>query len=145
MPVDPYVDEGYFLKLKELDNAVQSNAADIVLMGITPTYPSAKYGYIIPGGEGELRKDSLRKKPDKQTAETLVAEGALWNNGVLAVKLSHLIKLLNSRTACKSYIDVIEQYSLLEKTDSIAVVSYSGEWHDLGTWNTLTEVMDEKP
>ena len=156
LPVDPYVDEEYFLKLKELDNAVQNNAADIVLMGITPTYPSAKYGYIIPEGSGDVRRvKQFKEKPDEQTAETLIAGGALWNSGVLAAKLSYLIELLNSQTDHRSYFDVLERYSqleknsfdyaVLEKTNSIAVVQYNGEWRDLGTWNTLTEVMDEKP
>ena len=156
LPVDPYVDEGYFLKLKDLDSAVQNNTADIVLMGMTPTYPSAKYGYIISEDSGDVRRvKQFKEKPDEQTAEALIASGALWNSGVLAVKLSYLIELLDSRTDYRSYDDVLEHYSLLEKnsfdyavlekTDSIAVVPYSGEWRDLGTWNTLTEVMDEKP
>ena len=156
LPVDPYVDKEYFLKLKELNDAVQSNAADIVLMGITPTYPSEKYGYIIPEGDGNIRKvNRFKEKPDEQTAENLIAAGGLWNSGVLAVKLSYLIGLLNGQTDCRSYIDVLSKYSqlestsfdyaVLEKTNSIAVIAYSGEWKDLGTWNTLTEVMDNKP
>ena len=156
LPVDPYVDEGYFFKLKEMDNAVRNNAADIVLMGMTPTYPSAKYGYIIPEDGGDVRRvRQFKEKPDEHTAASLIADGALWNSGVLAVKLSYLINLLNSKTAHRSYLDVLAHYSqleknsfdyaVLEKTDSIAVVPYSGEWRDLGTWNTLTEVMDSKP
>lgn len=156
LPVDPYVDEEYFLKLKELDNAVQNNAADIVLMGITPTYPSEKYGYIIPEGTDSVRRvKQFKEKPDEQTAEKLIANGGLWNSGVLAVRLSYLISLLNEQTDCRSYLDVLDKYSqlentsfdyaVLEKTNSVAVVAYSGEWRDLGTWNTLTEVMDSKP
>ncbi len=48
LPVDPYVGEEYFRMLHKLDAAVQAGAADIVLMGVAPTYPSEKYGYIIP-------------------------------------------------------------------------------------------------
>ena len=156
LPVDPYVGEEYFLKLKELDDAVQSNIADIVLMGITPTYPSAKYGYIIPEGIGAIKHvKQFKEKPDEQTAEKLIENGGLWNSGVLAVKLSYLIDLLNMQTDCRSYFDVLNKYSnlentsfdyaVLEKTNATAVVQYSGEWKDLGTWNTLTEVMDNKP
>ena len=156
LPVDPYVDEEYFLKLRELDNAVQNNVADIVLMGITPTYPSAKYGYIIPKErDGISRVKKFKEKPNEDTAEELIACGALWNSGVLAVKLSYLVNLLMSKTDCRSYFDVIEKYSDLEKNsfdyavlesaNSTAVVPYNGEWKDLGTWNTLTEVMNEIP
>ncbi len=48
LPVDPYVGEEYFQMLHKLDAAVQAGAADLVLMGVAPTYPSEKYGYIIP-------------------------------------------------------------------------------------------------
>ena len=51
LPVDPYVDDQYFQMLNTLDKAIQNNAADIVLMGVEPTYPSEKYGYIIPEGK----------------------------------------------------------------------------------------------
>lgn len=156
LPVDPYVGEDYFRKLTELDSAVQRNAADIILMGITPTYPSAKYGYIIPEGNGNIvRVKEFKEKPDEHTAENLISHGALWNSGVLAVKLSYLVNLLMSKIDCRSYSEVIERYSHLEKNsfdyaelesaDSTAVIPYNGEWKDLGTWNTLTEVMDEIP
>ena len=48
LPVDPYANLGYFKLLAEMDRQVKSQKSDIVLMGINPTYPSAKYGYIIP-------------------------------------------------------------------------------------------------
>ena len=47
LPVDPYADEGYFSVLKDMDKIVQSGRADMVLMGVKPTYPSEKYGYIL--------------------------------------------------------------------------------------------------
>lgn len=51
LPVDPYADLGYFKLLAEMDAQVRKGVSDIVLMGINPTYPSAKYGYIIPDSE----------------------------------------------------------------------------------------------
>lgn len=35
-------------------------------------------------------------------------------------------------------------YAVVEKEPSIAVMRFAGEWKDLGTWNTLTEAMQEK-
>ena len=49
-PVDPFVEKEYFEGLKHLSE-IQGNPkekANITLMGIEPTYPSEKYGYIIP-------------------------------------------------------------------------------------------------
>jgi len=48
LPVDPYADMGYFRLLRDMEEAVRSGFADMVLMGMTPTYPSEKYGYILP-------------------------------------------------------------------------------------------------
>ena len=47
-PVDPYVEDSYFEALKELSDQADKGEANLVLMGIEPTYPSEKYGYIIP-------------------------------------------------------------------------------------------------
>lgn len=48
MPCDPYTEDRYFQTIAEMGKAVQNNIADLVLMGIKPTCPSAKYGYVIP-------------------------------------------------------------------------------------------------
>ena len=168
LPVDPYVGEEYFRMLHKLDAAVQAGAADLVLMGVAPTYPSEKYGYIIPQASGD-RKERLaengnspvlpvlefREKPDMQTAEELIQKGGLWNCGVFAFKLSYLMGIVKKTIPCACYADVLRQYgefertsfdyAVVEKAESVAVLPYHGEWKDLGTWNTLTEVMEEKP
>ena len=159
LPVDPYVGEEYFQMLHKLDAAVQAGAADLVLMGVAPTYPSEKYGYIIPqaGVDGAqlLPVLEFREKPDMQTAGELIQKGGLWNCGVFALKLSYLMAIVKKTIPCACYADVLRQYGELEKTsfdyavvekaESVAVLPYHGEWKDLGTWNTLTEVMEEKP
>lgn len=157
LPVDPYVDGEYFKKILELDKAVQNNTGDIVLMGVRPTYPSEKYGYIIPeSGNAEIMKVAeFKEKPDAATAAEFIKQGALWNCGVFAFKLSYLVNIIKSQIVCECFDDVESQYSKLEKnsfdyavvekSDSVAAVSYNGEWKDLGTWNTLTEVMETNP
>lgn len=47
-PVDPYVDSTYYETVQSLQKLVEQGDANLVLMGIEPTYPSEKYGYIIP-------------------------------------------------------------------------------------------------
>lgn len=155
LPVDPYVNNKYFETLKQLDKIVQENRADLVLMGVRPTYPSEKYGYIIPFENNKSLVREFKEKPDSKTAEKLIAEGGLWNCGVVSAKLSYLIGVLHSKLDCSCYADVLNNYSqleknsfdyvVLEKSKSVAVVSYEGDWKDLGTWNTLTEVMDNVP
>lgn len=153
-PVDPYVDESYFKALKDLWELAQKDTANLVLMGIEPTYPSEKYGYIIPADKGGISKvDTFKEKPDVKTAENYISQGALWNGGVFAYKLKYVLNRAHELIEFKDYYDLYEKYETLtkisfdyavvEKENNIAVMRFAGEWKDLGTWNTLTEAMEE--
>lgn len=154
-PVDPYVESDYFECLKELsDEAGKENAACLTLMGIEPTYPSEKYGYIIPCSSGHIAAVSeFKEKPSVETAEKYIAAGALWNGGVFAFKLSYVLEIAQSIFGTSDYQELYDHYAecpkisfdyaVVEKEKSINVVRFAGAWKDLGTWNTLTEAMDE--
>jgi len=155
MPCDPYTQAGYFQTIGRMAQAVQENAAELVLMGIKPTYPSSKYGYVVPVTTGgDVRKvRRFTEKPDVPTAVALLGEGALWNGGVFAFKLGYLMNIVRKYLKVADFDEAVARYSELpkisfdyevaEKAESVAVVPYSGEWKDLGTWNTLTEAMEE--
>lgn len=154
-PVDPYVDASYFEALKNLGKLAEQNVANLVLMGIEPTYPSEKYGYIIPrDSESVSLVKTFKEKPDEATARGYISQGALWNGGVFAYKLSYVLNRAHELIDFKDYYDLYDKYETLEKIsfdyavvekeESIAVMRYRGEWKDLGTWNTLTEAMEDK-
>ena len=155
LPVDPYVDLSYFQTFLKMDEVVQSGRADMVLMGIQPSYPSAKYGYILckDGADGGHVVTGFKEKPDENVAAELIAGGALWNGGVFAFKLSYLQKItkqylqeIDFHSVRSHYGDLKKDsfdYEVVEKAQSLAVVTYEGQWKDIGTWNTLTEVMKE--
>lgn len=152
-PVDPYVEEGYFKTLEAMCDAAQTEEENLVLMGIEPTYPSEKYGYIKPLERDEKWSWGFTEKPTKKKAEEYIAAGALWNGGVFAYKLSYVLgksrELLGTadyETLFKGYADLKKisfDYAVVEQETSIEVLRYSGTWKDLGTWNTLTEAMEE--
>lgn len=153
-PVDPYVEREYFEALKELGRLASEGIANLTLMGIEPTYPSEKYGYIIPeSGDAVSRVSTFKEKPDASTAKEYIAKGALWNGGVFAYKISYLLEKAHELIDFTDYNDLYAKYDTLEKISfdyavvekekSIAVMRFSGEWKDLGTWNTLTEAMEE--
>ena len=48
MPIDTYADQGYYDRIPKIAETVSKTDSDLVLLGVTPTYPSEKYGYIIP-------------------------------------------------------------------------------------------------
>ena len=153
-PVDPFVNEDYFEKLKDLSEEAKKGEANLVLMGIEPTYPSEKYGYIIPvDKEVKSKVKTFKEKPTKEVAETYISEGALWNGGVFAFRLEYLINKAHELIDFDDYLDLFNKYETLtkisfdyavaEKENNIAVLRFNGQWKDLGTWNTLTEAMEE--
>ena len=153
-PVDPYVTEDYFTGLKRLWELAQTGIANLVLMGIQPTYPSEKYGYIIPVTQESVSKVStFKEKPDAAAAQVYIEQGGLWNGGVFAYKLSYVLERAHQLIDFTDYADLFSKYDTLEKISfdyavaehepDIAVMRFNGEWKDLGTWNTLTEAMEE--
>ncbi|MCM1193240.1 MAG: sugar phosphate nucleotidyltransferase [Butyrivibrio sp.] len=152
-PVDPYVEIPYFQAMGELARLVEEDRANLVLMGMEPTYPSEKYGYIIPeNGEPVSGVSTFREKPDLETARKYLSRGALWNGGVFACRLGYLLKKAHERLDFSDYRDLYEKYTVQEKISfdyavaerekSICVLRYGGTWKDIGTWNTFAETMD---
>lgn len=93
MPVDPYVSDEYFVALKELGHLAVQGDAKLVLMGVEPTYPSEKYGYIIPETKDEISKvQTFKEKPNAEIAAEYIEQGALWNGGVFAYQLKYVLQ-----------------------------------------------------
>ena len=159
MPSDPYTELGYFHTIAKMAEEVKADAADLVLMGITPTYPSEKYGYIVPkhvapNGRNSLPVSRFTEKPTVAVAQELLREGALWNGGVFAFKLGYMMSIVRKYIQSDSFKDTYARYTefpkisfdyeVAEKATSVAVVPYTGKWKDLGTWNTLTEELSHE-
>lgn len=153
-PVDPYVNDDYFEAIKALSDQADKGEANLVLMGIEPTYPSEKYGYIIPKDAEEISiVDTFKEKPTADVAAQYISQGALWNGGVFAYKLSYVLDKAHELIDFVDYKDLFAKYDTLtkisfdyavvEKEPRIQVMRFNGEWKDLGTWNTLTEAMEE--
>ncbi len=154
-PVDPYVETDYFEMLGRLCLEAEGQKARLVLMGITPTQPSEKYGYIIPrrGTEDESGAfvECFREKPDIPAAEEYIRQGALWNAGIFAFRLAYMLEKTEQLLGTANYEALFRDYASLpkisfdyavaEKEESIRVLRFSGTWEDLGTWNTLTRAM----
>lgn len=155
MPCDSYTEAHYFEAIKRMADVVEKNVAELVLMGIKPTYPSAKYGYVVPFAQQTSNESYYQmvqrftEKPDVPAAEKLIAEGAYWNGGVFAFRLGYMLDIVSKYITADTFSDIRDRYEefpkisfdyeVAEKADSVAVVAYDGEWKDLGTWNTLTD------
>ena len=154
MPCDPFTEAGYFATIGKMAVCVERNVADLVLMGITPTYPSEKYGYVVPetdsrNAEGSMKVRQFTEKPNVERAKQLLSIGALWNGGVFAFRLGYMMDIVRKYIKSDSFEDTRDRYcefpkisfdyEVAEKAQSVAVVPYTGQWKDLGTWNTLTD------
>ncbi len=153
MPCDPYTDAGYFETIKKMTEVAERDVARLVLMGITPTYPSEKFGYVVPVRDAcsdcrYLMVQRFTEKPTTEVARMLLEQGALWNGGVFAFRLGYMMEIVRKYVSSESFEDIRNRYSefpkisfdyeVAEKAASVAVVPFSGEWKDLGTWNALT-------
>lgn len=151
-PVDPYVDNTYYEAVKKLQKLGEEGNANLTLMGIEPTYPSEKYGYIIPeSGNSVSKVKEFKEKPDQETAKKYLAQNVLWNAGIFAFKIGYLLNKAHSMIDFEDYRDLFNKYDTLikisfdyavvEKELSIQVLRYKGDWKDVGTWNMMAEVM----
>ncbi|WP_340400878.1 sugar phosphate nucleotidyltransferase [Paenibacillus sp. FSL H8-0079] len=158
LPVDPFVEKEFFEVLTTLPEMLDKSGADLALMGVVPTYPSEKYGYIIPqsssssgSGNEYVHVAKFQEKPCESDATLMIEQAALWNCGVFAFKLEYLINLLIEMELPIQYDEMLKQYGRLqkisfdyqvvEKANQVIAIPYNGFWKDLGTWNTLTEEM----
>ena len=158
MPCDVYTESKYFATIGKMVETVENDVADLVLMGITPTYPSEKFGYVVPestqSSESVFNKDSLRvarftEKPNEEKARELLKQNAFWNGGVFAFRLGYIMNIVSQYLKTETFLETRNRYAEFpkisfdyeeaEKAESVAVVPFSGEWKDLGTWNALCE------
>ena len=153
-PVDPYVDDEYFKAFIKLEQMVRDGESGICLLGIEPTFPTAKYGYIIPESTDDMSGViRFKEKPSEEEAAKLIEEGALWNAGVFAFRARTVLDIARDSIGYKGYDDLYDRYeslesisfdyAVLERASDIRVLRHSGEWKDVGTWNTLAETMDK--
>ena len=161
MPCDPYTEIGYFETIARMVECVQHDVAELVLMGITPTYPSAKYGYVVPQPTANGQEPTVNslpvarftEKPTVAVAEELLKQGALWNGGVFAFRLGYMMNIVRKYITSASFEDTRSRYSefpkisfdyeVAEKAHSVVVVPFTGQWKDLGTWEAMAEELPE--
>ena len=153
MPCDVYTESRYFATIGKMVETVKNNVADLVLMGIAPTYPSEKFGYVVPKEaevkEGVKMVERFTEKPNEEKAKQLLAQGACWNGGVFAFRLGYMMNIVEQYIKVDTFQETHKRYTefpkisfdyeVAEKAQSVAVVPFAGEWKDLGTWNALCE------
>lgn len=154
-PIDPYVNDDYFQAIKELYTYSSENKLNLSLLGVDPSYPSEKYGYIIPSNiEYEYSEViAFKEKPTSKMAKEYISNGALWNCGVFVVNIGYILDIIKNIIGYNNYDNLLQNYSTLEKISfdyavveqekNLIVKKYIGDWKDIGTWNTLVSEMND--
>lgn len=156
MPVDQHVDQHYFTTVATLPEYLVSSRADLALLGVTPTEPNSKFGYISVTEDATAtyrHVSSFVEKPETTLAKQLIHDGALWNCGVFCFRPSLIVNRLRdldlpiSYSGLRAAFDTLParsfDYEVVENTSSIISVPYTGTWDDLGTWPALTNYMTD--
>ncbi len=171
MPADHWIDDSSaFNKIIHTASKIASSEDCWVTFGIKPTEPQTGYGYIKANGEGKKRTvTGFTEKPDFKTAELYLAEGNYyWNSGIFVVKASKCIRsfkqhqpelyeaalncwenrdiIADEITLRKAYLEKIPSisvdYAILEKEANIAMVPFEGHWSDVGSWDSLSKLIE---
>lgn len=172
VPADGYVkDKKAYKEAIELAFSAAEKTNDLVIIGITPTYPATGYGYIqIQNDDSEKIMRALKfiEKPDLETAQKLITTGEyLWNGGILVGSMDAIIKNIseflpdhymlltdaiknNSEGRSNTYIEnayneiknISFDNGVLENTKDIFVVKGSFDWDDIGSIEALSKTMD---
>lgn len=145
----------------------------LVVFGIQPTGPLTHYGYIQKGKRFTYTNmytvARFVEKPSEDLAKTYLESGDyLWNSGIFLLQASTLSQELKQFApdilqACQQSMahaiperDFVHfppvpepcpslplDRAIFEKTQHAVVIPFAGEWHDLGTWNTLYELSNK--
>ena len=154
LPVDPYTEYKYFEAVQKLEGIVKQTGAEVGLLGVVPTYPATKYGYILPGKQqkGYMEVAGFVEKPGEEKAEELLESNGLWNCGVFCMKIGDILKKASDYGVSDQYDLMFQEYQklpkisfdyeVLQKAEHLVAVKFEGFWKDLGTWDAVAEQMN---
>ena len=151
-----------------------ASTSSIVTVGIHPDRPETGYGYICSSSKEEcniLKVNEFREKPDRETAERYLAAGNyFWNAGIFVWSVSTIVDQMRrhapqiagmmdkiawtfgteeEKVALAEFFPQCDKisidYAVMEKSDSIYVISADLGWSDLGSWTSAGSHIAEGP
>ncbi|MDA9190738.1 mannose-1-phosphate guanylyltransferase/mannose-6-phosphate isomerase [Alphaproteobacteria bacterium] len=171
MPSDHWIgDDKAFNEIIQMAAEKASTQNCWVTIGTTPREPETGYGYIKATGDGVAKTVlGFTEKPDLKTAKSYLAEGNFfWNSGIFVVAAERCInsfkqyqpKLYDEAYKCWENRDIMGDeitlreeflnkipsisvdYAILEKDSNIAMLLFEGEWSDIGSWDSLSKLVE---
>ena len=173
MPSDHHIpDQDAFVTMVQAGRTA-AEAGAIVTFGVAPDRPEIGYGYIElgqPSAGAAFAVKKFHEKPDLEAAQRMLDAGHfVWNAGIFlfraSIMLAHAKKLAPDMLAAvetaidgaredKNFWNMHDEawanihgqsvdYAILEHTDQIACVKFSGGWSDLGDWNAVARQLPQ--
>lgn len=162
LPSDHYIgdNEKYLAVVKYALELVNGYIGTI---GIMPKSPETGYGYIRKGESlgGFSRVSEFKEKPDPAAAEQYLATGHyLWNSGMYFFNLQTFKRELAEHAPeynrifqldFDSFLEIFHRLPELpfdvvisEKSKNVAVFDGEFKWSDIGSFESLAEIMDSQ-
>lgn len=157
-PTEKFVD--YVKKAEDL-----AKNSLIVTFGINPTKPETGYGYIEADISNKINNAykvrQFHEKPDIETAQKYILSGNYyWNSGMFAFSVKTILDELKRFSpeiyeliAEKDFEEVLKNfetmpdisidYAIMEKTNKAVVLPLELLWSDVGSWDSIYDVMDK--
>jgi len=136
----------------------------IVTFGVKPNYAETGFGYINIAEklDNGFKVKSFVEKPSKDLAETYLKQGNwFWNSGIFMFKASVILKELENYD--KNIFEILNEfdfnnsieipyinfekmpnisidYSVMEKSNNLALVELTSDWQDMGSWQSIYDV-----
>ena len=170
LPADQLIPDKYIRKFKvvlrnETDIAMLKDA--LVTIGIKPTFASTGFGYIKAGKKLKtniFKADKFIEKPNLKKAKAFIKNrNYFWNSGIFIMKASVILKeierymptLAKGLRSIKSradlnrcyrkFPDISIDYGVMEKSKKVYVIKADLRWYDIGSWESLYEVIKPGP
>lgn len=148
---------------KVMKKAFKEVGDSIGTIGITPLKPETGYGYIKKGGQNStyFKVDEFKEKPDKKTAQKYLRSGKyVWNSGMYifnyqtflgeiqkyAPEIAKLMekKIYDFLKSFKKLPSISIDYALSEKSNKVVVFEGDFGWSDIGSFDSLADVLASK-
>lgn len=149
--------------------AYAEKRAELVTIGIKPTYPATGYGYIQKAAMEEeiVPVQAFKEKPDLKTAIAFLNSDAyVWNSGMFVWSISTICAALKQyvsdiaqafeslpyytekeqeavNRAYESCRSISIDYAVMEQAKNVAVIDGDFGWSDIGTWGSLYDHLEK--
>ncbi|MFQ5526644.1 MAG: mannose-1-phosphate guanylyltransferase [Thermoanaerobaculia bacterium] len=139
----------------------------VMTLGVLPRWAEPGFGYLelgelLDAGTGLRKVAAFKEKPDPETAARYFEDGGhLWNAGIFVFRAGRLLELIGVHEPgiteglekIRSQPDRFEShyarlpktsidFSVMERCDDLVSLPLDCEWSDLGSWESLAEILD---